>query len=83
MFLNFHTFLTFVVIYTLQSYPMTKFGRQNRSFNASIYGMYDWVEYSLKNDAIYCFPCRNFSSKDIDATLTFTKIGFKNWKKVR
>lgn len=62
---------------------MTKFGRQNRSFNASVYEMYDWVEHSVKNDAIYCFPWRNYSSQEIDATLKFTKVGFKIWKKVR
>lgn len=61
---------------------MTKFGKQNRSFNASVYNMYDWLEYSITNDAVYCFPCHNYNNNtNVEATLTFTKISFRNWKK--
>lgn len=63
-----------------QTYPMTKFGNQKRSFNASYFNEHNWLEYSIQNDALYCFPCRNFSTNDNEGI--FSKIGFRNWKKV-
>ena len=39
------------------------------------------MEYSVKQDAIYCFPCRIFPSGI--AEVTFTKTGFRNWKKMK
>jgi len=65
----------------LQSYPMTKFGQQNRSFNASYYDCFEWLEYSIINDALYCFACRIYGSGN-NTEDTFTKIGFKKWNKV-
>eukprot|EP00102_Acyrthosiphon_pisum_P018828 XP_016656038.1 PREDICTED: uncharacterized protein LOC107882336 [Acyrthosiphon pisum] len=64
----------------LKSYPMTKFGNQKRCFNASYFNEYDWLEYSIQHDALYCFPCRNFSANDNEGT--FSKTGFRNWKKL-
>lgn len=64
-----------------QSYPMTKFGQQNCSFNASYYS-FDWLEYSILNDALYCFACRNYGSGSNNEE-TFTKIDFKKWNKVK
>uniref|UniRef100_A0A2S2NU68 TTF-type domain-containing protein n=1 Tax=Schizaphis graminum TaxID=13262 RepID=A0A2S2NU68_SCHGA len=63
----------------LKSYPMTKFGNQKRCFNASYFNEHDWLEYSIQNDALYCFPCRNFGANDNEET--FSKTGFRNWKK--
>lgn len=61
---------------------MTKFGTQNRSFNASHYNQHEWLEYSVSKDAIYCFACRNYSSGSNDNCIdSFTQTGFKNWKK--
>lgn len=55
---------------------MTKFGNQKRCFNASY-----WLEYSIQiNDALYCFPCRNFGANNNEGT--FSKTGFRNWRKV-
>jgi len=63
-----------------QSYPMTKFRNQKRSFNASYFIEHDWLEYSIQNDALYCFPCRNYGANDNEGV--FSKTGFRNWKKV-
>lgn len=61
---------------------MTKFGTQKRSFNSSYFNEYSWLEYSIKKDALYCFPCRNFGTNNNEGKDTFTKTGFRNWKKV-
>lgn len=62
---------------------MTRFGTQNRSFNASYYNQHEWLEYSISKDAVYCFACRNYSSGANDNCIdSFTQAGFKNWKKV-
>ena len=44
---------------------------------------YFWLEYSVKEDKVYCFICKNFSSGNIkDQYETFVKSGFSNWKKL-
>ncbi|XP_050064259.1 zinc finger MYM-type protein 1-like [Aphis gossypii] len=45
----------------LNSYPKSKFGLQNRSFNSSYLAKHDWLEYSIALDAIFCYACRIFS----------------------
>lgn len=81
-----HTIIKYCIS-LFQSYPMTRFGTQNRSFNASYYNQHDWLEYSISKDAVYCFACRNYSSGGSGANAyhidSFTQNGFKNWKKVR
>lgn len=32
-----------------------------RKFNKTFYDKYNWLEYSVKKDAIYCFTCRHFN----------------------
>lgn len=64
------------------NFPQTKFGDKLRSFSAKFYGGHNWVEYSVKEDKVYCFVCRQFSTGNIrDQNETFSKSGFKNWKK--
>lgn len=52
-----------------------------RSFQFSWIKKYPWIEYSVKRDAVFCYPCRQFpttsTSKNPDAT--FTVSGFRNW----
>ena len=42
--------------------------------------------YSVKFDAAFCFPCRNFESKaggdfrEMSCESTFTTDGYRNWK---
>lgn len=63
-----------------QSYPMTNFGNPKRCFNASYFNEHDWLEYSIQNDSLHYSLCRNFGAKDNEGT--FSKTGFRNWKKV-
>lgn len=47
-----------------------------RSFSANWYNQRDWLEYSVKADAAFCFPCRKFGGNDS----VFTTVGYTNWK---
>ena len=43
----------------LRAYPVSMFGAKKKCFNAA----WDWLEYSVKFDAVFCFPCHNFELK--------------------
>ena len=64
---------------TVQFPPLV--GTKKRYFNPDWFKMYSWLEYSVEKDAAFCFPCRHFSTKSGRAEDTFTKKGFRNWKK--
>ena len=68
----------------LKLYPRTKFGDRFRCFNKSLYELFNWLEYSVKLDRAFCFPCRMFTnSSGINAGYTnsaYSKVGFNNWK---
>ncbi len=61
--------------------PVTYFSGKKRSFNPSWFASYKWLEYSVKANACFCYPCRIFgggsNSRAVDV---FTVTGFKNWK---
>lgn len=77
-----HLFFFFTIT-IFQNYPKTLFGKQNRSFSDGYFNQYSWLEYSIKIDAVFCFCCRIFNTNNIYiADNTFTKTGFRNWKKV-
>ena len=65
-------------------FPKTVFGNRSRSFNPAWYGNYEWLEYSLRLNACFCYPCRLFSSQCSQFSScpepAFTVNGFKNWK---
>lgn len=64
----------------LQHYPLTDFpGSRKRSFSLLYYKKYEWVEYSINNDAVFCFACRQFSSSNREEL--FVEKGMTNWKK--
>jgi len=67
----------------LKRYPVTKFGDQNRAFTSSLYTTYDFIEYSILKDSIFCFPCRIFNSGSGYKDPAFTANGVCNWKNVR
>ncbi|KAI6648536.1 Zinc finger MYM-type protein 1-like [Oopsacas minuta] len=58
----------------------TKFGEKLRSINPDWYKTYSWREYSVNQDAAYCFPCRWFSSRLNRPDAPFTRVGFRDWK---
>ena len=47
----------------LRAYSVSMFGATKRCLNAAWYQRWDCLEYSVKFDAVFCFPCRNFESK--------------------
>ena len=65
------------------TFPVTYFSKKARCFNPDWYKIYPWLEYSVKKDAAFCYPCRLFgtgcalSSRPERA---FTSIGFRDWK---
>ena len=64
------------------SFPNWFYGttRTARSFQASWYNDYSWIEYSQQKDAAFCFCCRFFNVTGIPADPAFTKVGFRDWK---
>lgn len=59
----------------LASYPRNVGGR---SFSATWYSSYEWLEYDEEKDACLCYPCRVYESNQKEKTFTVT--GFRNWK---
>lgn len=45
---------------------------------ASIIGLYPWLEYSVHKDAAFCYPCHIFGKCTEHHSLT--KHGFSDWK---
>ncbi|CAF2082966.1 unnamed protein product [Rotaria magnacalcarata] len=62
----------------LATYPANQ---QNRSFQSTWFNDRIWLEYSVQNDASYCYYCRHFSSKQLNADDSFTTVGFNSWKR--
>lgn len=44
----------------LKSSPHDTFGTQKRAFNHSWFEKHNWLEYSVNQNAAFCFPCRVF-----------------------
>ena len=61
----------------LSSYRLN---HQTRSFQSVWYKDRPWLEYSIDNDACYCFYCRHFSITKSNLADAFTTSGFNNWK---
>ena len=70
----------------LHKYPTTLFGKTNRYFLSAWYKKWDWLEYSVKVDAAFCYPCRKFSSRCLFQSQgrrvdqAFTLKGYRDWK---
>lgn len=67
--------------------PITDFpSEKGRRFSDRYYKAHQWLEYSVPQDACYCFPCRHFvpsTSVRPGETLgnrTFIDKGFRKWK---
>ena len=68
----------------INRFPTTMFGSKARSFNPLWFKSYDWLEYSVKMDACFCYPCRMFGAQGSQfgsrPESTFTVTGFRDWK---
>ena len=62
----------------LSYYKQTTQGGQTRSFQKAWYTGRPWLEYSQKAIAIFCYACRAFPVAGSE--LTWTCLGFSNWK---
>jgi hypothetical protein len=67
----------------LDRYPSSQQGQQNRAFNSSWFFDFPFIEYSVGLDAVFCFPCRIFSSGTGYSEDGFRVTGVRNWKKFR
>lgn len=54
----------------------------NRCFKPNWVEKFRWIEYSVEQDAAFCYICRQFktTSTTNNPDNTFTVKGFKNWK---
>ena len=64
----------------LRSYPASIFCGRKRSFVATWFHNRDWLEYSAKADAAFCFCCRNFITTTTLKLDVFVSVGYRNWK---
>ncbi|KAL6491731.1 hypothetical protein OROGR_034096 [Orobanche gracilis] len=70
---------------TLSVFPKSGPETHKRSFQASWFKLYPWIEYSQSLDAAFCFPCFLFnkpSGLGYYGQQAFTIDGFRNWKKL-
>lgn len=58
-------------------------GDQWRVFVKTWFDRFDWLGYSVKNQAAYCFYCYLFKPPRISnwGNDTFTKTGYDNWRR--
>lgn len=65
----------------LKQYPVTVYSGKGRSFVDKWFHNREWLEYSVKADAAFCFCCRMFSFIRKSGTLdAFASVGYRNWK---
>lgn len=46
-----------------------------------MFNLYEWLEYSVKDEKCYYYTCRSFGTT-IVIEKTFVSIGFINWEKI-
>ena len=61
-------------------FPAVVISGKSRCFLTKWYGDYEWLEYSMSYDAMFCYPCRFFAVGNKRAEKTFTEYGYRNWK---
>jgi hypothetical protein len=53
--------------------------RSGRKFNAKWYDTYDFIEYGISTDRVYCRSCRLFGSSFGHRDSAFSEKGFNDW----
>jgi len=70
----------------LHKYPAALFGKTNIYFLSAWYEKCDWLEYSVKVDAAFCYSCCKFSSRCVFQSQgrrvdqAFSLKGYRDWK---
>jgi len=59
----------------LTMYPTTN----GRHFSIKYYQLYEWLEYSISLDALYCFVCRHFAASITAPGEVFGKLSFVDY----
>jgi hypothetical protein len=65
------------------SFPHKRVGSDWRQFHPKWFGEHDWLEYSMSNDAAYCFYCylfRQEADHEKFGHVVFTKTRFTDFK---
>lgn len=62
-------------------------GKLRRSFNISYYGKHPWLEYSVKENSVFCFCCRHFGGTSTlrgqrYGARPFIETGVRRWKDI-
>lgn len=57
---------------------------ESRSFSPNYYSLFNWIEYSISNNAVYCFACRHFLFGALTrgqnvGNYVFVNKGFNSW----
>ena len=68
------------------AFPITKFGKQNRSFQASWYINWPLLQYDANKDCALCFYCSyHFISTNLNHLFdpAFVVNGMRKWNKAR
>ncbi|KAL4089026.1 hypothetical protein QTP88_024104 [Uroleucon formosanum] len=60
-------------------YPKTN----NRNFQSSYFNKFNWLEYSISDDVVFCFPCRHFSLSASSSSVTTNTPQLHNNKKTK
>ena len=65
-------------------FPTRLVGGHLRSFSLQWMRKYDWLEYSLEVDRVFCKPCRHFDVNNYRGRFCgpFLGIGVNDWKKL-
>lgn len=63
----------------LAKYLVSLFSGKKRSFSSNWFKWRNWLEYSVKANALFCFACRKFGTCVVSDP-TFTTRGFQDWK---
>uniref|UniRef100_A0A1X7UR36 TTF-type domain-containing protein n=1 Tax=Amphimedon queenslandica TaxID=400682 RepID=A0A1X7UR36_AMPQE len=64
------------------SFPSIVIGTKGLCFSAKWYEQYEWIEYSIAKDAVFCYPCCFFANAMNRAEDRFGNLGFREWKHV-
>ena len=63
------------------NFPTRSFGQgRPRAFNCEWYKSFRWIEYSIQQDAAFCYACRHFTTGIGRSENTFRITGFRDWK---
>lgn len=66
-----------------KQYPLSSFGLQRRCFQDKWFESFEWLEYSVSQNAAFCFSCRLYGKQvsRVNQDALISTVGFSNWKR--